>query len=167
MRPTLPILAAFVFITLTLSSCAIFGGGDSGLKRASDYELQAPSDWEKLKSKGDTDKAFRLPSGNAVTVISSCKNRKRGSLKVLSRQLLIGTRNRQTLQEKPIEISDGSGLFTHVKANLDGKVVYLGLVVIKKKSCVFDFTLMSPKNLSNKELSEFLAFAQSLDYDGN
>lgn len=167
MRFIFPIFPAIVCTSLTLSSCAILGGGDGGLKRASEYQLQTPLGWEKLKSKGDTDKAFRLPSGNAVSVISSCKKRKAGSLRVLSRQLLIGTRNRLIIQEKPLAISGGSGLFTRVKATLDAKVVYLGLVVIKKRGCVFDFTLMSSKKISNDELSEFLSFARSLDYDGN
>lgn len=167
MRPNIPFFSVLFFMAFTLSSCAIFGGGETGLKRASDYQLEVPEDWEKLKSKGETDRAFRLPSGNAVTVISSCKTRRGGNLKVLSRQLLIGTRNRKILQEKQFEVSEGSGLFSSVKANLDGKRVYLGLVVIKKRGCVFDFTLMSSSPLPQEELDEFLSFAKTLEYESN
>lgn len=167
MRPKILFFSLLLFIVSILSSCAIFGGGETGLKRASDYHLDVPADWERLKSKGETDKAFRLPSGNAVTVISSCKTRRGGNLKVLSQQLLIGTRNKKILQEKPFEVSGGSGLFSSVKATLDGKRVYLGLVVIKERGCVFDFTLMSSSPLPQEELDEFLTFAKTLEYESN
>jgi len=150
--------------TLFLSSCAIFGGGEPGLQRATSYELNVPSSWETLKSKGETDRAYRLPSGNGVSVTSSCKKNLDTSLKVLTRQLLIGTRNREILKETPLVVTEGAGLFTYLKADSEGEKVHLAVIIIKKQSCIFDFTLVSPKAISHTETNEFINFAKSLSY---
>jgi len=141
----------YYFLTLLLSlflapSCAIFGGGEGGLKRASSYQLEAPVDWETLKSKGESDRAYRLPSGSAVSVVSSCTKNFDTSLKVLTRQLLIGMREIRIISEIPLLIQNGAGLFSSVKAKSEGRTVNLGVIVIKK------------------ETEEFIAFAKSLQY---
>lgn len=157
-------LFALLLNLLLLSSCAIFGGGEGGLKRASSYQLEAPSGWETLKSKGESDRAYRLPSGSAVSVISSCTKNLDTSLKVLTRQLLIGMREIRVINELPLIIQNGAGLYSSVKAKSDGKTVNLGVIVIKKEKCIFDFTLMDAQTLSPKETEEFIAFAKTLQY---
>jgi len=150
-----------------LSSCAIFGGGESGLKRASSYQLKAPQGWETLKTKGESDRAYRLPSGSAVSVISSCTKNLDTSLKVLTRQLLIGMREIKVINELTLLIQNGAGLYSSVKAKSEDKTVHLGVIVIKKEKCIFDFTLISGNPLSQKETAEFITFCQSLQYGSN
>lgn len=165
MRIWVQFLFSWVFVLV--SSCALLGGGDSGLNRASSYELDIPETWTALKSKGESDRAYRLSSGNLVSVASSCKKNFTSSLRVLTQQLLIGTRQRVVFTEKPVAIDNGTGLFTSLKARTDGKLVYLGVLVVKKHGCVFDFSLLGSDPLSQNDISTFIRFAKSLKYGSN
>ena len=76
----------------------------------------------------------------------------------------MGSRNIKVLEEKEILIDGGAGLFTSVQATSDGKSFFLGLAVVKKLGCVFDFSLISPVAIPPSEISEFLTFVRSLQY---
>jgi len=144
--------------------CSIFGGGENKIQRAESYDLSPPANWKQKSAKGDSDRAYQLPSGNTVSVTSVCDRTRDASLKILTRQILIGTRNVKVLEEQEILIPDGAGLFTSVKASSEGIPFFLGIAVIKKLDCVFDFSLVSPKPLSSNEEKEFLRFVKSLQY---
>jgi hypothetical protein len=99
-----------------------------------------------------------------VIVTTYCDRNKEASLKVLTRQLLIGSRNIKTLQEETLLIEGGSGLFTYVQATSDGAPFFLGLAIMKKMGCVFDFSLLSQSSIPQQELQDFVSFAKSLRY---
>ena len=154
----------FNFAILGCGGCSMLGGGESKIQRAESYDLSAPAQWKQKGAKGDSDRAYQLPSGNTVSVTSVCDRTKEASLKVLTRQILIGTRNVKILEEQELLIPEGSGLFTSIKASSEGTPFYLGIAVVKKLDCVFDFSLVSPKPFNKEEQKDFLRFVKSIQY---
>jgi hypothetical protein len=99
-----------------------------------------------------------------VTVTSSCNKHKEASLKVLTRELLIGSRNVKIEREEPLVILGGEAHYSRVRASSEGVPFLLDIVVLKKRGCVFDFSLMSPKSITANETKEFLSFVRTLKY---
>lgn len=154
------LLGAIVLI----AGCAILGGSGNEISRADDYSLSTPSSWQKKGTDGESDYAYRLPSGNTVTVTSSCNKHKEASLKVLTRELLIGSRNVKIEREESLVILGSEAHYSRVRASSEGVPFLLDIVVLKKRGCVFDFSLMSPKSITPNETKEFLSFVRTLKY---
>lgn len=155
----------FNFISVFfLAGCALLGGGEKEIRRAENYHLSLPRSWKELSSRGESDRAYQTPSGRKIVVTTYCDRNKEASLKVLTRQLLIGSRNIKTLQEEELSIEEGSGLFNYVQATSDGAPFFLGLAILKKMGCVFDFSMLSQNPIPPSELKDFLTFAKSLHY---
>ena len=157
-------LFLFNFAILWCLGCTLLGGGESKIPRAESYDLTPPTKWKQKSAKGESDRAYQLPSGNTVSVTSVCDRTRDASLKVLTRQILIGTRNVRVLEEQDLMIPEGLGLFTSIKAISEGNSFFLGIAVIKKLDCVFDFSLVSPTPLDKEEQKEFLRFVKSIQY---
>lgn len=151
---------AFIF----LEGCALFSGETKDIRRAEKYQLTPPKSWRESDKRGESDRAYSLASGKQVAVTTFCDRNRDASLKVLTRQILMGSRNIKLLEEKEVLIDGGAGLFTSVQATSDGKPFFLGIAVVKKLGCVFDFSLISPVPISQSEISEFLTFVRSLQY---
>ncbi|NBX92155.1 MAG: hypothetical protein EBQ85_02860 [Proteobacteria bacterium] len=161
LNPLILLLLSFISFT---TGCAVLGGGGSEIRRANDYQLSAPRQWQRRGSDGESDEAYQLPSGNTVTVTSSCNKHKEASLRVLTKELLIGSRNIKIEREEELVVSGSEALYSRVRASSEGVPFLLDIVVVKKRGCVFDFSLMSPKAISAQETKDFLTFVKSLKY---
>jgi hypothetical protein len=151
--------------TLLLTHCSLMGS--SGLKHAKNISYSVPSSWTESDSEGESDKAFKLSSGSTVTLTSSCQNQRQSSLESLTKDLLLGARKIHFIKQEKFDIANSKALFSHVNATVDGQAFQLLFVVTKKNSCVFDFSLLSPKSVPQKEIVEFLDFAKSFNYGQN
>ena len=76
----------------------------------------------------------------------------------------MGSRNIKILDEKELLIENGTGLFTSVQATSEGTPFFLGIAIVKKLGCVFDFSLVSPAPITPAETAEFIIFVKSLHY---
>jgi len=157
-------------ITLTLSfiifsGCALLGSGGTNneLVRAGDYAVSAPPSW-KATAKDESDQAFRMPSGNVVTVTSSCKKNAEAPLEVLTRHLLFGGRKVEIVERKTLTVDGVPGLFSRVRATFDGVRAFLVLFVLSKNGCVFDFSLVSNRMIPDSDIDDFLNFVKSFEY---
>lgn len=152
-----------LFIAITsMSRCSLLGS--SGLKHAENMSFTVPTNWKETESEAESDKAYRLSSGSTVTVTSSCNETRQLSLKNLTKDLLLGARKVKFIQQEPVVIANTQALFSHVNATVEGQAFQLLFVVLKKNSCVFDFSLVSTKSIPEREIMEFLTFAKSLVY---
>ena len=147
---------------LLLARCSLLSS--SGLQHAKDLSLTAPSTWTETESEGDTDKAFKTAAGSMVTVTSSCQENRQVSLRNLTRDLLLGAKKVKFIQQQPMIIARTEALFSHVNTTVEGKAFQLLFIVLRKNSCVFDFSLVSPKPISQGEIQEFISFTKSFDY---
>ena len=149
---------AFLFST----GCSLFGGG--GLEHADGFSALAPSGW-KAQEKGDSDYAYRTPQGSVATLTSSCDSEiNTTQLESLTRHLLFGARNIEFESRKNMPINGTDGLYSQLSATY-GKVPFKLLVFVwPHENCVFDFTLLNPKAISEKDQTEFLEFIKSFNY---
>lgn len=161
-------LLLWIFATALASShCAFFGGGSNeNLKRALGYKLSVPTEWKNI-DKQESDAAYRLPSGVIMEMTSSCTRHHDASLEILTKQLLIGTRNIHIEKQEKISISNGTGLLTELTTSHQGSIVYLSVIVFSERGCVFDFSLLGNRKFSDSERSQFVQLARSLQYAGN
>ncbi len=153
------------FAALLLCGCSLIGGG-AGLEHADGYELVAPEGW-KRKGREESDRAYKLASGNIATLTSSCNENPSAPLDVLTRHLLMGTRNTTIKKREKVQWGPNEGLFTDVTAKLEGAPFHLNLFVIAKAGCVFDFSLVSPGEISQADSQAFQEWVASFKYGRN
>lgn len=152
--------APWGFVVAT--GCALFGSGPD-LQRAKGYSVKAPSSWENVE-KAESDRAFRLPSGGLATVTSSCNRNSDAPLETLTKHLMLGARHVNILEQKRENVDGVAGLKTKVKATFEGKPINLVLFVLAKEDCIFDFSMMSPKEITSGDDSDFMKLVQSFNY---
>ncbi len=156
---------AFLILGLLCASCSIVGGAPD-LERASGYQVEPPAAWSR-KGKGESDRAYRLPSGNVVTLVSSCRRNPDAPLDVLTRHLLMGTRGSIVKKREKVTYGGNEGLHSIVVTKLDGKTFHLELFVLTKNECVFDFSMVSPNEISEADSKAFQQFVASFQYGKN
>lgn len=160
----LTLLFAFLNILIGITRCAIFGGSGEPLPlKAHGYKIQAPTTWKPIDRKG-TDHAYETATGAKVSVASSCERVSEASLEVLTRHLLMGTRNVKYQKRERVPIGNGEGLYSSVTAKAEGKPLYFELFVLSTHSCVFDFSLIKISAVTETEVAEFFTFFKSFEY---
>lgn len=142
------------------SGCALFGGGSRTAPHARNYFVTPPKGWTAFHQP-ESDHAYRLPSGNLATLNSSCERDSRVPLEILTRHLLFGDRNITLVERKKLLVDGGDGLYSLYRTTLDGIPFELALFVTTANNCIFDFSLVSPKAISEGEVGDFLAFVKS------
>jgi len=152
-----------VGLCLLLSGCALFGGGGGNLPKAKGYRVQSPARWQEME-KADSDYAYRLPSGNLATLNSSCTRNSQAPLEVLTKHLLFGARNVEYLEREKVDVRGDQGLLSRVSATIEGVPFQLLVFVLPKNGCIFDFSLVSPREIATGDRQEFLAFVKSFQY---
>ncbi len=141
--------------------CALFGGGGEGnWARSDSYTVSPPANWKK-REPVDSDQAFQLPSGSIATVTSSCNRHPDAPLPLLTKHLLFGTRDVLIERRESFPVDEAEGLFSKLTATMDGAKFYMLLVVARKNSCVFDFSLVSPRSITGGDENEFIIFVRS------
>lgn len=151
-----------MFVCALFTRCSIVGSA-TDLERASGYRVQAPESWSRTRG-GESDRAFQTPTGNVVSLVSSCNNNPDAPLDVLTRHLLIGTRGVKVVSREKAKFGNNEGLLSKVIAQLEGKPFHLELFVLAKEKCVFDFSLISPNEIAESDSKEFGTFIESFNY---
>ncbi|MBL0698391.1 hypothetical protein [Comamonas sp. JC664] len=128
-------------------------------KSAVRYRIgELPARWERVWLE-DNDLAFaEAGTGRAISVNATCKGHDDPSLQVLTRHLLAGFTDRQEVSARTFPMDGREALRSRYLAKMDGVPVQLELVVLKKDTCVFDFTYVAPPGAA--------ADARMADFDG-
>ncbi|MSP19071.1 MAG: hypothetical protein EXR74_05825 [Bdellovibrionales bacterium] len=152
-----------ISILLLLTNCSIMGTS-SNANHAKNTSYLVPVHWIETDSNGESEKAFKLSSGATVTLTSTCQSNRDNTLEALTKELLLGARKINYIKQEKISIANSQALFSEVTAHLEGVHFYLQFIVAKKNSCIFDFSLVSAKPISQKESEDFFGFAKSFNY---
>jgi hypothetical protein len=147
-----------LLMSLALFRCALIGGGTE-IEHTNDFSISEPKDW-KRRSSGDSDRAYLLPSGAIANLTSSCHRNPDAPLEVLTRHLLMGTRDVTVKAREKKKLGTNEGLYSKLTARLEGKLFYLEVFVLTKHQCVFDFSLMSTRELSPADTASFHQFIE-------
>jgi len=165
-RPIFAWVIASIF--LGSSSCALLGGGSIPVQHADGYRLFVPSGWHPIQDdQGGADHSYRTASGNLVEMNSACHHLQGRTLKILTRELLIGERNVTFDEQREMEINGFPALYSRLSSTLDGVEFHLQAVVVEAHDCVFDFTLMGEKPPPEKDVSDFMGFVRTFKYGKN
>ena len=98
---------------------------------------------------------------------SSCNRNTHEPLEWMTRHLLFGDRDTNIVRREKLAVDGKEGLFSDVQTSLEGKPFRLNLFVLPTHGCIFDFSLVSPRNISENETHEFLSFVKSFKYGKN
>ena len=152
-----------MFMFIFLFACLV----SKGLNVA--YTVDNPSHaWIEL-SESAADRAWRNPKYNSLIYVkANCGNyfedrTLQDSLLSLTR----GLHTRPPISTESIMISNREGLFRVLDSELDGVPVRLGILVVNKNNCLYDFLLISPQKSFEESIGDFMNTAQSLDTDIN
>jgi hypothetical protein len=116
-----------------------------------------PSTWSQVNLKDSDLSWVTNPSAYAFWVDSTCKEYQDVPLVALNRQLLIGFTDAQRLEQTTNTIDGRDALFSHYLAKMDGVARELGLVVLKKDGCIYDFAYIAPPGSYGVHRGEFEA----------
>ena len=97
------------------------------------------------------------PADHAFWVNSTCKEYYDVPLVALTRQLLIGFTDVQRLEQESQTVDGRDALFSHYLVKMDGIPRELGLLVLKKDGCIYDFAYVAPPGSYGAHLGEFQA----------
>lgn len=121
---------ALLLICIALPSCALVGG-EKEIQHAKNYEVSKPESWTET-AHAESDKAYRLSSGNIVTLVSSCNRNSEAPLDILTKHLLMGTRNVTVVHREKRKLGQNDGLYTRLQARLEGRRIHLEIFVFVK-----------------------------------
>lgn len=129
------------------------------------YQLSRPSfHWQPIPQNA-ADYAWRNPSQYAtIYAKSNCgsyfEDRSlEDSILSLTRGLYVS----KPVTQESIRISNRKGMFQVMDSELDGIPLRLGMLVVSKNNCLYDFLLIAPKKFFAESVADFLHTAQSLN----
>lgn len=116
-----------------------------------------PADWYQVNLKDSDFSWVTSPSEYAFWVNSTCKDYQDIPLVALNRQLLIGFTDVKKVEQQTETLDGREALYTHYVADMDGVARALGIVVVKKDNCVYDFAYVSPVGAYANRFGQFQA----------
>ena len=116
-----------------------------------------PADWHQVNLKDSNFSWVTSPPSYALWVNSTCRDYEDVPLVALNRQLLIGFTEVQKLEQHTQMLDGREALFSKYVAKLDGVQRELGLVVVKKDGCIYDFAYVAPVGGYPTRVGEFQA----------
>jgi len=152
-----------------LLACAQLGCGGRAAFDGSTYRdgniaftvPPAPDAWRKIRVP-DASLAFRDDGNDASVLVNArCSSLDRDTpLAALTSHLLIGTTERDVV-EQAVEPFDGrEAMHTRVTGKVDGVARAFDLFVLKKDGCVYDFVYVAPVDRVEAGVGAFQTFAR-------
>lgn len=153
----MPRMMLLLLLAVPLAGCRRVSFEDRVLTKPSvRYRVgELPSHWRRVWLEGN-DLAFSEEgTGRALSVNATCEGHDDPPLPVLTRHLLMGFTERQEVSQQLVPLAGREALRSRYRAKLDGVPVQLELVVLKKDTCVFDFTYVAPPERAQERLADF------------
>ena len=151
------LVAALLLGALALAACSgvkVRQGPQDGevITERTRYKFGEPgSDWRRV-SLGDVDVSWvRDSSGHTLSVNSTCADFVEAPLTALRRQQMVGFTQTERVEEREEMVDGRAALFSRWRAKLDVVPVELGLWVVKKDGCIYDFTYTSPRGAYDEQ----------------
>lgn len=153
-------------ISGSLVSCVSIDFSMKNVK-SGDYTVQSPNAPWTLVDPGQADRAYRHPDGQAVLSVNSvCHQYQDYSLEDLTRNLLSGIAHPLILKRVAHVVDGHPALETIVEGQMDNTNFHLGVAVVRTRTCVYDFTLITRPESFAKHEGAFRQFYQSLKEKG-
>lgn len=134
-------------------------------KKETRYIVSPPQspEWKQLKVR-DADVSWYHQKTNAsILVNSSCGVTTNASAQALAGHLLLGMTEQKVLERKNIEVAGRQAYYQVVQAYLDGVILKLASVTLRKNSCVYDIVLTAPPETFLADLFVLQEMIKSFD----
>jgi len=169
------------FFTLLILSACFFGKGIKNSGRVIDYKPGKvitqgggygvgvlPAGWRRVEIKPYRTISFRNDAlESTITTDAFCDaSFDDASLKTLTVHLHMGLDEQKQISQKELTLSGRAALRTVVQGKVDGVLMSLDTVVIKKDSCLFDFALVGDPTKYAQASSDFEKFYGAFTYNG-
>jgi len=116
-----------------------------------------PAGWTQVSLKDSDLSWVSNPRDYALWVDSTCKDYQDVPLLALNRQLLIGFTDVQRQDQRTAQVDGREALVSRYQVKMDGVPRELGLVVVKKDGCIYDFAYVAPPGGYAAHAGEFQA----------
>jgi len=152
----------YLCLVAFLVSCA----SDEKRVPSSDYSINFESPSWQLIEHEEYDKAYiNNDSGKVLMANSHCDAFQNESLETIARRELIGLRNVQLLQAEEGKDLGRESYHIMAKGTLDGVPINVKTITLRKDHCLYDFAMINPKEISQKDLELLNQFLLSVEFD--
>ena len=161
--------ASILLLAVGSTSCAILFP-DSSAPKSGNYKVSPPQDPWKTVPVGEisatldaqkADMAFEdTRTGAIISLNSLCHKYTKTSLEELSRNLVLGIKDKNIVREAKLEVSGAQAMDTTIQGEVEGSRVQIRTVVLKKSACTYDFihvTIPEKAALTEKDFDVFVA----------
>jgi hypothetical protein len=149
---------ALAALALLLVACRTATSTGVVEKDRTRYSIGTPPQGWAPEGFSENDLFFHAPDQrHSIAVNSTCEGFGDPSLDVLTQHLLMGFTDVEKLERHARPLDGRESLYSHYKARLDGVPLEMALVVLKKDSCVYDFTYLSPPGRYDDDRAVFAA----------
>ena len=159
-----------VLFIFTISACALFFPDRTAPKSGS-YAVTEPLEpWTKLPVTDDpnatdslkADAAFEnQKSGAIISINSLCRKYQNSTVDDLTRGLVIGIKNKKTINEKSITVDNENAKDTLLEGIVDEVAVQIRTIVLKKNFCTYDFIYVALPQKYSEGVEDFEKFVSS------
>jgi hypothetical protein len=159
----------FLLLMMGNASCAILFP-DSSAPKSGNYKITPPQDPWKAVPVGEisatldaqkADLAFEdTRTGAIISLNSLCHKYTKTSLEELSRNLVLGIKDKNVVREKKLEIAGGQAMDTTIQGEVEGAKIQIRTVVLKRSPCTYDFihvTVPEKAEVTEKDFDIFIA----------
>jgi hypothetical protein len=163
LRRRVLLLAALAFGVL--AACAHADSFEAGVLRKGELTVRigpVPPEWRRVRIVG-ADLAYRDPSREGSVLFDvRCGRSADAPLPVLTEHLIMGTTDRDFVEQTTIPFDRREALHTLMRAKLDGVPMQYDIYVMKKDLCVFDLVYVAPPERFTVGAPDFERFAVAL-----
>jgi hypothetical protein len=159
---------ALLFAALVLGALAGCVRADSfegGVLRKGELTVRfgpVPAEWRRLRIAG-ADLAYRDPPREGSVLFDvRCGRSAEAPLSVLTEHLIMGTTDRDFVEQTTVPFDRREALHTLMRAKLDGVAMQYDIYVMKKDVCVFDLVYVAPPEHFTVGAPDFERFAVAL-----
>jgi hypothetical protein len=104
--------------------------------------------------------AFRDEAHEASVLVNGRCPADDAPLLALTNHLIMGTTEREILDQRTIPLDAREALFTRMHAKLDGVPMLYDIYVLKKDGCVYDFVYVAPPERGDDGVAAFERFVE-------
>jgi hypothetical protein len=147
-----PALQVGVRRALVIASLAAASCGAPGYRHG-----HLPAGWSAAQ-RSAADVLYHHGHGGSIAAGVHCGDHDDVSLDVLTNHLLIGIEQRAERARRPLVVAGRAALRTQLDGRLDGVLVALDLVVLKKDGCTYDLLLVGERSHVERRRVDFDRF---------
>jgi len=97
----------------------------------------------------------------AMALLVDCRTPEPGELSWVARHLFFGLQEKRIHEQKSIRLHDAVGIQTWLQARLDGALVEVEGVTVRRAGCLYDFIYVAPPAAFPRGRPDFEAFVNS------